>query len=528
MVDFPINSTDPRLPKKQRRRDENPPDLPGAIGNGFPSLMECEGQFETQPIISYKDVVSCPLGSRSSGSSVNLDDDEIELLEDDIALGVSDGIPTIDFSDQVQQLAIKSMDLTLFVKVLGCRIGYNNLHNRIYSIWKHVHPLKLIDTEYDYFLVKFSDRSDYLKLAPLASNSIPDEPFEPWMLVERTKRNSRVSNPAIQVTREDRPHRSQLNPTFVPSIADFKPHPDGVNPVIEAQIDTIMAAPVVPNQSDIILTSSEAPIQRSAKVNGKRKQFGISKNGTALTLTSKKICHYWPYGPEIATCILHACHAKPTYFGIRFKDDTVLGAYPLLGHFPRLSEDAVRGLDRIPDPEEIREALFAMAPLKSPGPLISWKLNTTAVNADTLVCDMVLPDGTWNWVLLKQLVHPSVIPHLLNIPPPDSFVGRDRPTWPRRYMPNFFTLQADEWLLSNLNLNRLHSGTHFPWRILFASLVWKLWKRRNSVLFANTDLPNDVLLWLSYSWAFHFTSSASVQVPSAPPVREIVQWSGAG
>ncbi|KAK9044641.1 hypothetical protein V6N11_058536 [Hibiscus sabdariffa] len=56
------------------------------------------------------------------------------------------------------------MDLTLIVKVLGRRIGYNTLHNRIYGIWKPSHPLKLVDIENDFFFVKFSDRSYYLKV----------------------------------------------------------------------------------------------------------------------------------------------------------------------------------------------------------------------------------------------------------------------------------------------------------------------------------------------------------------------------
>ncbi|KAK9010100.1 hypothetical protein V6N11_036615 [Hibiscus sabdariffa] len=129
---------------------------------------------------------------------------------------------------------------------------------------------------------------------------------------------------------------------------------------------------------------------------------------------------------------------------------------------------------------------------------------------------MVLHDGTWNWVLLKQFVRPSVIPHLLSIPPHAPSAGRDRPTW------------ADEWLFSNLKINRLHLGTHIPWRILFASLVWQLWKRRNSILFANIDMTNDALQRLSYSWASHFISSSPASASPTPPMRELVQWSGAG
>ncbi|KAK8487759.1 hypothetical protein V6N11_009791 [Hibiscus sabdariffa] len=88
---------------------------------------------------------------------IDLDDDDNDLLEDDITLGSLNGVSTIDFSDRAQHLAIKSMDLTLVVNVIGRRIGYNTLHNMIYNIWKPSHPLKLIDIENDLFIVKFSD-----------------------------------------------------------------------------------------------------------------------------------------------------------------------------------------------------------------------------------------------------------------------------------------------------------------------------------------------------------------------------------
>ncbi|KAK8496802.1 hypothetical protein V6N12_008677 [Hibiscus sabdariffa] len=94
---------------------------------------------------------------------------------------------------------------------------------------------------------------------------------------------------------------------------------------------------------------------------------------------------------------------------------------------------------------------------------------------------------------------------------------------PCRYLPNLFSLQADEWLFNNLKLNRLHSCTHIPWRILFASLVWQLWKLRNSILFANTDMTNAALQRLSYSWASHFISSSPASASPTPPVRELVQ-----
>ncbi|KAL4297544.1 hypothetical protein GQ457_12G009380 [Hibiscus cannabinus] len=126
--------------------------------------MECDGSVAARKLISYKDIVVGPNDSSHGSKSVAFDDDDIELLEDDIAFGSENGVPTIDFSERVQTLALQSMDLTLVVKVLGRRIGYNTLHNRIYGIWKPTHPLKLIDIENDFFLVKFSDRRDYLKV----------------------------------------------------------------------------------------------------------------------------------------------------------------------------------------------------------------------------------------------------------------------------------------------------------------------------------------------------------------------------
>ncbi|KAK8972495.1 hypothetical protein V6N11_018856 [Hibiscus sabdariffa] len=225
--------------------------------------MECEGQVNTRPTISYKDVVSCPIGSRSPGSSATLDDDDIELLEDDIAIGVFNGIPTIDFSNQVQQLAIKSMDLTLVVKDI-CPTSHSNENSSLPPTVLPPRPASVV---------------------PI---SIPDEPFGPWMLVERRKRNSKVPNSAIRVAREDHPQCFISNPIFTPLVADSESHPDGVIHAIEDQNDSFMEVSAIPNQSNIVSNSSEISIQQPAKVNAKGKQSGISKKSTTLILNPKQ------------------------------------------------------------------------------------------------------------------------------------------------------------------------------------------------------------------------------------------------
>ncbi|XP_039029072.1 uncharacterized protein LOC120163145 [Hibiscus syriacus] len=130
--------------------------------------MDCDNTSLLKAPLSCKDMVTgmthSPSQNQSDEELIDIEDDDFDLLEDDIRIGERDEIPFIDFSDRAQYLAIKSMDFTLVVKVLGCRVGYNTLHNRIYNIWKPSHPIKLIDIENDYFLVKFSCKQDYLKV----------------------------------------------------------------------------------------------------------------------------------------------------------------------------------------------------------------------------------------------------------------------------------------------------------------------------------------------------------------------------
>ncbi|KAL4297847.1 hypothetical protein GQ457_12G017420 [Hibiscus cannabinus] len=124
---------------------EVPPDPPDALTAISSMQMECDvPTVGTRSTISYRDMVKGSTVPAPEDHDAAFDRDDIELLEEDISHRVSDGIPTVDFSDRFQRFAIKSMDLTLVVKVLGRWVGYNTLHNRIY--------------------IKFSGNKDYLKV----------------------------------------------------------------------------------------------------------------------------------------------------------------------------------------------------------------------------------------------------------------------------------------------------------------------------------------------------------------------------
>ncbi|KAL4346332.1 hypothetical protein GQ457_17G005970 [Hibiscus cannabinus] len=175
MLHSPRKSEDSRFTKKSRRRDDSlviqdssfprlSPPLPPTATVHASGVADSDIPVNNSTPISYKDKVTGSHDMDAEEDLLPLVDDDIDLLEDDVQFGEIDGIPSVQFSDRVQGLAFKSLDLTLVVKVLGRRVGYNTLHNRIFNIWKPSHSLKLIDIDNDYFLVKFDARSDYLKV----------------------------------------------------------------------------------------------------------------------------------------------------------------------------------------------------------------------------------------------------------------------------------------------------------------------------------------------------------------------------
>ncbi|KAK8589942.1 hypothetical protein V6N13_088743 [Hibiscus sabdariffa] len=81
-----VSSSNPRLPKKQRRHNEDLPDHTYSLNGNPVSGMECDFQTFVKTPASYKDIVTGSGGSQSGPKSIDLDDDDIELLEKDVAL----------------------------------------------------------------------------------------------------------------------------------------------------------------------------------------------------------------------------------------------------------------------------------------------------------------------------------------------------------------------------------------------------------------------------------------------------------
>ncbi|KAL4325050.1 hypothetical protein GQ457_11G008270 [Hibiscus cannabinus] len=131
---------------------------------------------------SYKDTLIAYDTSKSATGNVFTDNEEVKLVEGDVTRSTVDGLISIVFSERVQALAVKNFDLTVVVKLLGRRIGYNTLRTRLLDLWKPFEAFRLMDIENDYFLVTFKSNSDF-------SNAVSGGPWvlfghylvvEPW------------------------------------------------------------------------------------------------------------------------------------------------------------------------------------------------------------------------------------------------------------------------------------------------------------------------------------------------------------
>ncbi|KAK9043443.1 hypothetical protein V6N11_071787 [Hibiscus sabdariffa] len=147
-------------PRKHRRFDKEPPGRGGPGNRSFqPDVVVDADGFMVPP--SYKD--SLLHGSGTSPGNEEFDaEDNIDILEGEVIRSTIDGLISIEFSDRIQKLAAKSLDQTLVIKLLGRRIGYSTLRNKLLDLWKPHHAFRLMDIDNDYFLVTFKDHSDFL------------------------------------------------------------------------------------------------------------------------------------------------------------------------------------------------------------------------------------------------------------------------------------------------------------------------------------------------------------------------------
>ncbi|MBA0669299.1 hypothetical protein Goklo_029710 [Gossypium klotzschianum] len=101
--------------------------------------------------------------SVSHNSMVDLEED-FELQDRDVTMVLVDGVPSIIFFNRVQQFIAWKMALIVVVKLVGKKIGFKTLFNKVSSLWKPHGQFQLMDLENDFYLVHFQNKDDFDKI----------------------------------------------------------------------------------------------------------------------------------------------------------------------------------------------------------------------------------------------------------------------------------------------------------------------------------------------------------------------------
>ncbi|KAG8478122.1 hypothetical protein CXB51_027896 [Gossypium anomalum] len=82
----------------------------------------------------------------------------------DVVIELVKGISSITLSSRVHQLIERKMAKTIAAKLLGRKIGFNTLLNKMTSLWSPKSHMQLMDLENYYYLVRFQYEEDFNKV----------------------------------------------------------------------------------------------------------------------------------------------------------------------------------------------------------------------------------------------------------------------------------------------------------------------------------------------------------------------------
>ncbi|KAK8996092.1 hypothetical protein V6N11_076340 [Hibiscus sabdariffa] len=78
----------------------------------------------------------------------------------------------------------------------------------------------------------------------------------------------------------------------------------------------------------------------------------------------------------------------------------------------------------------------------------------------------------------------------------------------------------------NLSSNHSHAISGYPQNILFASIIWQMWKMRNKTVFQDERVDSKAILALSILWVKLYAAALAPAASPLPPHSEPkhVQW----
>ncbi|KAJ4836505.1 hypothetical protein Tsubulata_036207 [Turnera subulata] len=128
----------------------------------------------------------------SQASDPWVEEVEAEVEDGDIVVVDKGGKKVVELSEAFLHRLRKPWDKAVVVKLLGRAIGFKTLQSKILSLWNPKGPIKIIDLENNYFVVRFWEEDDYHRALLDGSWSIFSHVLsvQPWSQSFRASSNS--------------------------------------------------------------------------------------------------------------------------------------------------------------------------------------------------------------------------------------------------------------------------------------------------------------------------------------------------
>ncbi|KAK8480884.1 hypothetical protein V6N11_061841 [Hibiscus sabdariffa] len=138
--------------------------------------------------------------------------------------------------------------------------------------------------------------------------------------------------------------------------------------------------------------------------------------------------------------------------------------FPIHGAFPPIDADLMSSLDSSPSVHEIYDALMAMAPLKSPGPLHCHLQPDALLSPIDSFSELIDSSENWDRDKLCATFHPDVVPHILGVKCPEPTDIPNQIIWRWTSKGNFEVRSA---------YSNLASGSWDP-NLALWKLIWRM------------------------------------------------------
>ena len=113
---------------------------------------------DNPPVMSFTD----SLMKDQSGADTEMNEgvDDLDVADEDVIIETDGCIPSVVFSQKMQEQLVLPWKNTVIVKLLGRSIGYRSLCTKLESLWRVNQGFTVIDLENDYYLVRFGAEED--------------------------------------------------------------------------------------------------------------------------------------------------------------------------------------------------------------------------------------------------------------------------------------------------------------------------------------------------------------------------------